>query len=430
MDHIFDAQGIRRAILVGVAQRGISTRSARESLEELAHLAITATFEVIDRTLQNRDKPDPATYIGSGKIDELREMAKKREIDAIIFDNDLSPSQMRNLETNTGVRILDRSLLILDIFALHARTRTAQIQVQMAHLRYLRPRIRQFNPHAERRAGLGSGETHTETTRRWIEQRGKSLYDNLKRVRRQMDTSRKGRNHNFNVVLVGYTNAGKSTLMRGLSGENVLVENQLFATLTNTTRSVDVHSHRPILLTDTVGFINRLPHHLFACFRATLQEAVQADLLLHVVDASHSQYKMQMITVSEVLTKLKIDDKPALTVYNKMDLADSERQKEIAKRCAKNPNALAISALDAADLDAVKNRICDFLSADAITLKLQVPQSEGKLLSLLYAHSEILNRDYEDNDVHLRVRLNSNHAERLQLDRFLSANHTQADALA
>ena len=430
MDHIFDAQGIRRAILVGVAQRGISTRSARESLAELAHLASTATFEVIDRTLQNRDKPDPATYIGSGKIDELREMAKNRDIDVIIFDNDLSPSQMRNLETDIGVRILDRSLLILDIFALHARTRTAQIQVQMAHLRYLRPRIRQFNPHAERRAGLGSGETHTETTRRWIEQRGKSLYDSLKRVRRQMDTSRKGRNHSFNVVLVGYTNAGKSTLMRGLSGENVLVENQLFATLTNTTRSVDVHSHRPILLTDTVGFINRLPHHLFACFRATLQEAVQADLLLRVVDASHSQYKMQMITVNEVLTKLKIDDKPALTVYNKMDLADSERQKEIAKRCAKNPNALAISALDAADLDAVKNRIYDFLAADAVTLKLQVPQSEGKLLSLLYAHSEILTRDYEGNDVHLRVRLNSNHAERLQLDRFLSESRTQADALA
>ena len=430
MDHIFDAQGIRRAVLVGVAQRGISTRSARESLEELAHLASTATFEVIDRTLQNRDKPNPATYIGSGKIDELREMAQKRNIDAIIFDNDLSPSQMRNLETDIGVRILDRSLLILDIFALHARTRTAQIQVQMAHLRYLRPRIRQFNPHAERRAGLGSGETHTETTRRWIEQRGKSLYDSLKRVRRQMDTSRKGRSHNFNVVLVGYTNAGKSTLMRGLSGENVLVENQLFATLTNTTRSVDVHSHRPILLTDTVGFINRLPHHLFACFRATLQEAVQADLLLHVVDASHTEYKTQMVTVREVLTKLKIDDKPVLTVYNKMDLADSERQKEIAKRCAKNPNALAISALDVADLDAVKNRICDFLAADAVTLALQVPQSEGKLLSQLYAHSEILTCDYEGNDVHLRIRLNSNHAECLQLDRFLSASHTQAEALA
>ena len=430
MDHIFDAQGIRRAVLVGVAQRGISTRSARESLEELAHLASTATFEVIDRTLQNRDKPNPATYIGSGKIDELREMAQKRNIDAIIFDNDLSPSQMRNLETDIGVRILDRSLLILDIFALHARTRTAQIQVQMAHLRYLRPRIRQFNPHAERRAGLGSGETHTETTRRWIEQREKSLYDSLKRVRRQMDTSRKGRSHNFNVVLVGYTNAGKSTLMRGLSGENVLAENQLFATLTNTTRSVDVHSHRPILLTDTVGFINRLPHHLFACFRATLQEAVQADLLLHVVDASHTEYKTQMVTVSEVLTKLKIDDKPVLTVYNKMDLADSERQKEIAKRCAKNPNALAISALDVADLDAVKNRICDFLAADAVTLALQVPQSEGKLLSQLYAHSEILTCDYEGNDVHLRIRLNSNHAECLQLDRFLSASHTQAEALA
>ncbi|MDP6039089.1 MAG: GTPase HflX [Candidatus Latescibacteria bacterium] len=418
MDHIFDAQGIRRAILVGVAQHGISALEARESLAELAHLASTATFEEVGRILQNRDKPDPASYIGSGKVDELREMAREKNADAIIFDNDLSPSQMRNLETRIEARILDRSLLILDIFALHARTRTAQIQVKMAHLRYLRPRIRQFNPHAERRAGGGSGETHIETTRRLIGQREQALYGSLKRVRRQMATGRKARKNGFNVTLVGYTNAGKSTLMRGLSGENVLVQNQLFATLTNTTRTVDVESYRPILLTDTVGFINRLPHHLFASFRATLQEAVQADLLLHVVDASHPQYEMQMTSVNEVLAKLNIDDKPILIVYNKMDLANSERQKELSERCATDDDALAISALDTDGLNTLKSCIRDCLAAEAVTLELHVPQSEGKLLSQLYARSEILTQDYENNDVHLRVRLNPNQAERLQLNRF------------
>lgn len=421
MDHIFDARDIRRAILVGVAQHRISKHEARDSLIELAHLANTATFEEVGRVLQSRDKLDPATYVGSGKVNELREMASERNADAIIFDNDLSPSQMRNLESRTGVRILDRSLLILDIFALHARTRTAQIQVQMAHLRYLRPRIRQFNPHAERRAGLGSGETHTETTRRWIEQRGQSLHDSLKRVRRQMATSSKMRKNGFNVTLVGYTNAGKSTLMRGLSGENVLVQNQLFATLTNTTRTVDVESYRPILLTDTVGFINRLPHHLFASFRATLQEAVQADLLLHIVDASHPQYEMQMTSVNEVLTKLEIDDKPTLVVYNKMDLADADRQKEIAERCVADSDAPAISALNPDGLGTLKNRIRECLAADAVTLELHVPQNEGRLLSQLYARSEILTQDYEGNDVHLRVRLNPSHAERLQLNRFALA---------
>jgi GTP-binding protein HflX len=288
----------------------------------------------------------------------------------------------------------------------------------MAHLRYLRPRIRQFNPHAERRAGGGSGGTHIETTRRLIGQREQALYGSLKRVRRQMATGRKARKNGFNVTLVGYTNAGKSTLMRGLSGENVLVQNQLFATLTNTTRTVDVESYRPILLTDTVGFINRLPHHLFASFRATLQEAVQADLLLHVVDASHPQYEMQMTSVNEVLAKLNIDDKPILIVYNKMDLANSERQKELSERCATDDDALAISALDTDGLNTLKSCIRDCLAAEAVTLELHVPQSEGKLLSQLYARSEILTQDYENNDVHLRVRLNPNQAERLQLNRF------------
>ena len=418
MDHILDAQNIKRAILVGVAQHGITTQAAQDSLDELAHLADTATFEIVGRQLQHRAKLDPATYIGSGKVAELRTLAAEQNADAIVFDNDLSPTQMRNLEINIGVRILDRSLLILDIFTLHARTKTAQIQVEMAHLRYLRPRLRQFNPQQERRAGIGSGETHVETTRRWIEQRGATLHSSLKRVEKRMALSRKKRQKAFNVALVGYTNAGKSTLMRGLSGENVLVQNQLFATLTNTTRFVNVDGHRPILLTDTVGFINRLPHHLFACFRATLQEAVEADLLLRVVDASHTNYESQMTTVKETLEELEINDKPAIVVYNKMDLATPERQQEIAKICKEDNNAIAISALDTQGLETLKAYIRQRLNDEAITLDIHVPQSEGKLLSQLYKQSEILDQNYEGNDVHLRVRLSPDYANRLQLERF------------
>ena len=418
MDHILDAQNIKRAILVGVAQHGITTQTAHNSLNELAHLAHTATFEVVSQHLQHRSKIDPATYIGSGKVTELQSLCAQQNADAVIFDNDLSPTQMRNLEVNIGVRILDRSLLILDIFTLHARTKTAQIQVEMAHLRYLRPRLRQFNPQQERRAGTGSGETHVETTRRWIEQRGATLHSNLKRVQKQMALSRQKRQKAFNVALVGYTNAGKSTLMRGLSGHNVLVQNQLFATLTNTTRTVDVEGHSPILLTDTVGFINRLPHHLFACFRATLQEAVDADLLLRVVDASHADYESQMAIVEETLEELEVNNKSAIVVYNKMDLASPERQQEIAKICEQNDNAIAISALDTNGLNALKKHIRQRLNNKAVTLDLNVPQSEGKLLSQLYKQSEILDQNYEGNDVHLKVRLAPDYANRLQLERF------------
>jgi len=421
MDHILDAQNVKRAILMGVAKQGISAQEAQNSLSELAHLANTATLEIVGQQIQHREKIDPATYIGSGKVAELQKLTQERNADVVVFDNDLSPTQMRNLEVQIGVRILDRSLLILDIFALHAHSKTAQIQVEMAHLRYLRPRLSQFNPHNERRAGTGSGETHTETTRRWIEQRGATLHSNLKRIKKQMAISRKNREKAFNVALVGYTNAGKSTLMRGLSNENVLVQNQLFATLTNTTRTVDVEGHCPILLTDTVGFINRLPHHLFECFRATLQEAVQADLLLRVVDASHPNYDAQMETVRETLEQLDIEEKPAIVVFNKMDLAPFERQQEIAILCENTPNAIAISALDDEGLNTLKAHLREHLNQKAVTLNLNVPQSEGKLLSQLYDHSEIINQNYEGNDIHLEIRLSPSQADRLQLARFALA---------
>ncbi|MCZ6635045.1 MAG: GTPase HflX, partial [bacterium] len=335
MDHIPEAQNIKRAILVGVSQPGISMQDARESLEELANLAETAGFEEVERVIQNRSRLDPAYYIGSGKAEELKATVADNDVDAIVFDNDLSPTQMRNLELLTDARILDRSLLILDIFALHAQTRTAQLQVQMAHIRYIRPRLHTFNPHKARQAGGRAGETWVETSRRNIDYREQTVYAGLKRVQRQMAISRKHRKANaFQVTLVGYTNAGKSTLMRALSGEEVLIQDQLFATLTPTSRAVYLdRQKRRIVLTDSVGFIKRLPHHLFESFRATLAEAVNADLLLHVVDASHPTFLSQIDAVHEVLGKLEIRDKPILLVYNKMDRVDPKRTQEIQKTC-------------------------------------------------------------------------------------------------
>ena len=299
----------QKALLVGVALPSIPRWEAEDSLDELERLAETATLEVSERALQARKSVDRRYYIGKGKAEEIKERSEAVGADLIIFDNDLSPAQMRNLEELTDMRILDRSGLILDIFALHAHTHTAQVQVELAQLNYLLPRLTRMWTHLSRQAGGGAirgmgaagvrgpGETQLEIDRRMIRSRISHLDSRLDRIRTQMATSRKGRSDLFKVALVGYTNAGKSTLMRALSGADVLIEDQLFATLDSTSRVVELEGPRKILLTDTVGFINRLPHHLVASFRATLEEAEEADLLLHVVDLSQKNYQSQVATV-------------------------------------------------------------------------------------------------------------------------------------
>ena len=322
------------ALLVGLALPGMPRWEAGESLEELARLADTATLAVADRVLQSRPRVDATWYIGKGKAQELKELSESAGADMIIFDNELSPAQMRNLEKLTEMRILDRSAIILDIFSRHARTRSAQVQVELAQLKYLLPRLTRYWSHLSRQAGGGAirgmgaagvrgpGETQLEIDRRLIRGRIGALQSELNRIGSQMATARKGRGDLFRVALVGYTNAGKSTLMRALSGEDVLVQDRLFATLDSTTRSVGLEGGPRILLTDTVGFIRRLPHHLFASFRATLAEAAEADLLLHVVDRSHPQYAAQMATVESVLADLGVEDRPLLEVHNKIDRMD------------------------------------------------------------------------------------------------------------
>lgn len=420
----------QHAILVGVALTGMEPWEAEDSLEELGRLTHTATLIEVGRLVQHRRGPDATFYVGRGKAEELKRLADERDADLLIFDNDLSPAQMRNLEQLTGVRILDRSGLILDIFARRARTRTAQIQVELAQLHYLLPRLTRQWTHLSRQAGGGAirgmgavgvrgpGETQLETDRRTIRRRIRELEDRLERIGTQLATSRQGRTGQFRVALVGYTNAGKSTLMRALSGADVLVEDQLFATLDSTTRQVDLGGHQQVLLTDTVGFIKRLPHHLFASFHATLEEAVEADLLLHVIDLSFCRWQSQAETVDGVLRQLGLEDHPTLRAYNKIDRIGPGEEAQVAAAFASQENAVALSAATGFGLDPLRQRLTAEAQRRAVTLTLQVPQSEGRLLAMLAAEGTIIHREFHDNEVRLQVCLNRTWIRRLDLDRF------------
>ncbi len=419
-----------KALLVGVSLNDIPPWEAEESLGELSRLAYTATLYEADRVLQNRQRPDPAYYIGKGKAEEIKQQADALKVDLVIFDNDLSPAQMRNLEILMDRRVIDRSAIILDIFAQHARTRTAQIQVELAQLNYLLPRLTRQWTHLSRQAGGGAirgmgaagvrgpGETQLETDRRMIRRNIRELSIKLKRIDGQLATSRKNRHDIFKVSLVGYTNAGKSTLMRHLSGAQVIVQDQLFATLDSTTRRVAIDNNRQILLTDTVGFIKRLPHHLFASFRATLEETVEADLLLHIVDLSHPHYVAHIETVKNVLRDLGVEDKPVLLVYNKIDRIDPEEQDQLAQSYARQSDVVALSAHSGIGIDQLKEKLLYYSTKDEITLNLLMPQEEGRLLAQLRSRAEILDEIYIENNIQMRIRLDHSWAARWQLERF------------
>ena len=420
-----------RAILVGVALPQMPAWETEHSLDELGRLVATAGLVEASRQIQARDRIDSAHYVGKGKAAALKQLAAECQADVIVFDNDLSPAQMRNLERVTERRIIDRSAVILDIFARHARTRTAQLQVELAQLNYLLPRLTRYWTHLSRQAGGGAirgmgaagvrgpGETQLEIDRRLIRRQINSLEAKLDKIGVQMATNRKNRSDVFKVALVGYTNAGKSTLMRALSGADVLVEDQLFATLDSTTRAVDLDRNHKVLLTDTVGFINRLPHHLFASFRATLEEAVEADLLLHVIDLSFPYYESQIATVEQVLHNLGLADSPTLMVYNKIDQVAPGAEERIVAAYADREDAIAISASQAINLDALRDKIRTYSVAGDITLELQVPQAEGRLLAHLHQQGQILAETYTGNDVCLCVRLEKTWAKRWRLDRFV-----------
>jgi GTP-binding protein HflX len=311
-----------RAVLVGVITQYETAEQSKEYLEELQFLVETAGAETVKIFTQKLQKPDRSTFVGAGRLEDIRAFVTEEEIDIVVFDDELTPSQLRNIENVLGVKILDRNNLILDIFAGRAQTAQAKSQVELAQLQYLLPRLTRLWTHLERQKGgigmRGPGESQIETDMRLILEKISLLKEKLKLIDRQNETQRKNRVSMVRVALVGYTNVGKSTIMNMISKSEVFAENKLFATLDTTVRKV-VIENVPFLLSDTVGFIRKLPHHLVECFKSTLDEVREADILIHVVDVSHPNFEDQIKTVNETLKDLGVIDKPTITLFNKID---------------------------------------------------------------------------------------------------------------
>ncbi len=397
-----------RAAVVGLVTRGTAKRQAEEYLDELTLLADTAGAVVLHRILQERDRIDPAFYIGKGKVEQLAQLADDDNISLIIFDDDLSPAQVRNLELEIKRKIIDRSGLILDIFATRAKTNEARTQVELAQLQYLLPRLtRQWTHLSKQFGGIGTkgpGETQIETDRRRIHERISHLKKKLEKISRQRETQRKLRKELINVALVGYTNVGKSTLLNILSDADVFVENRLFATLDTTTRTVALSSNAAILLSDTVGFIRKLPHHLIASFKSTLKEVVDADILLHVIDVCHPQCEEQMHVVTSTLEEMGAAAKPMLYVFNKIDmLSDRHILHDLHQRYSP---AVFVSAFRGINILGLKETLLEMTRRSYYTVTFSLPQNDYKTLSTLHDLIEISDKQYEDDVVVVKARIN------------------------
>lgn len=394
------------AILVGIVRPDQTRWQVEEYLDELEFLADTAGADTKARLIQSRGHIDPAFFIGRGKVNELLSLHELHEADLIIFDDDLSPAQMKNLENVCKTKIIDRSALILDIFAKRAQTHEARTQVELAQLQYFLPRLTRQWTHLSRQMGgigtKGPGETQLEVDRRQIRQRIRSLKIQLEKIKKEEKIRRKRRDDVFKVALIGYTNVGKSTIMNTLTEADVFVEDRLFATLDPTVRQVQFSKSRPVLLIDTVGFIRKLPHDLVASFRSTLAEADEADLLLHIVDISHPQFEEQMATVREVLKDLKIEDRPVLHVFNKIDML-SEPGVISNLRCH-FPNAVFISAKKGMFLESLKNKLCELAENEMIETELIFSSSEGNSMAQVYKYVNVIQRTIDDGKVIFKIR--------------------------
>jgi len=391
-----------RTFLVGFRERKGNLLSGAESLGELYELAKTAGADIAGQTLLNRDKVDPAFYIGKGQAKDLALLRQQDSLDLIIFDDELSPRQQTNLESMLGCRVIDRTALILQIFADRARTKEGQLQVELAQLNYLLPRLTGLGTSLSRLGGgigtRGPGETKLETDRRHIRRRINNLRAEIEEVKKQRNIVRQRRQDNKIpvVTLVGYTNAGKSTLMNSLTQAGVLSEDKPFATLDPTTRKVS-SGKGDFLLTDTVGFIHKLPPQLIAAFRATLEEIRYSDLLLHVVDASNKAYQAHIETVEQVLRELELDNVPRIVVFNKLDQA--EDQIELNNELSVYKPAIAISALQGTNLDQLLDLIADTIPNQPQEMHLLLPYSESGLLNLLYQQGEVVETAYLENGI-------------------------------
>lgn len=397
-----------RAILIGMEWgRNDSLWTVDDSLEELKQLADTAGATVIKKFIQKRPKPDPAFFIGRGKVQELALYAQQENIDLCIFDDELSPAQQRNIESVMGIRILDRTALILDIFAQRARTNEGKLQVELAQLQYTLPRIIGKGLMLSRLGGgigtRGPGETKLEVDRRRIRDRIAFIKDQIEKVKavRSLHRSKRKKNNVFEVSLVGYTNAGKSTLLNTLTNSDIYAKDQLFATLDPTTRQLTLPNKQEIIITDTVGFIQRLPHQLIAAFRSTLEVVTEADLLVHVIDVSHELYKEQAAAVHEVLKEIGAETKPVITVYNKIDKLPPDSK--LADRLALEEDTVCISAAKKLNLESLQQMIESHLKSKAVEVTLCIPYAETAKAAQLHENANVLEQEYTENGAVMKV---------------------------
>ncbi len=405
----------QKAILVSVLSKDDPTPK-EHAVDELAGLVKTAGAEVVGTLVQIREHPHPATCLGPGKLLELKQLIGMHDAELVVFDNHLTPAQGRKLEEETKTIIVDRSEVILDIFATAARTHEAKLQVELAQLLYFRPRLKRMWTHLERitggiGAGRGPGEKQLETDRRLLDRRVSELKRKLAEIESRRERTVANRHDDMTVSLVGYTNAGKSTLMNALTGAGVYVANKLFATLDTRTRKWNIPHCGDVLLSDTVGFVRNLPHHLVASFRSTLEEARRADLLLHVVDASHPDATQQIETVYKVLEEIGVDFSNVVLVLNKADAISDRSLLDVLRR--KYENSISVSAKTGDGLDRLTESVISRLSGGYVEAEIQTGVGNGKLFAYLAEHGEILRREYEDSRVTLTCRLPKRLAEKI-----------------
>jgi GTP-binding protein HflX len=402
-----------RIVLVGVTRGGQSASETEASLDELEALVDTAGADVADRIVQRLDRPDPATFVGRGKVDEIAEASVAIDSDTVVFDDELTPAQQFNLERILQRSALDRTAVILDIFAQHATSAEGKAQVELAQLRYRLPRLRGRRNFSQQAGGIGTrgpGETQLEVDRRRLLRRIHKLERDLGRIVERRSNQRKARHRSpfKTVTIVGYTNAGKSSLLRRLTGAEVRVEDRLFATVDPTTRRLHLPGGEQILLTDTVGFVKKLPHQLVEAFRSTLEVAVSADLLVHVVDASAPDPDKNMAAVADVLAEIEASEVPQLLVFNKVDQAIG-----VDKLLQANPGSVAVSAVTGEGIGALLDAIGDRLRALAAVYELFIPWSRGDALAAVHREGEVVVEITEEAGMRLRARLESPSANRL-----------------
>jgi GTPase len=415
---------VEKAVLVGLHTRGRTGRDVGASLDELDLLVDTAGAESLGRITQRRDAPDPSTFVGRGKVAELRVLVRELGADAAVFDDELTPAQQRNLEERLGVKVLDRTIVILDIFAQHASSREGKTQVELAQLTYLLPRLRGWGQALSQQAGgigarRGPGETQLEVDRRKIDRRITKLRRDLAEFETSRRTTTKERERRGVPVvsLVGYTNAGKSTLLNRLTGADVLVADQLFATLDTTARRLAFPDGREAVMTDTVGFVRKLPTQLVEAFKSTLEETLRADLLLHVVDASRPEPDAQILAVDRVLAEIGADAMPRLLVLNKLDAADADALADLRRR---HPEAVAVSARTGEGQQELIERITALVPPDRRTVEALVPYARADLVALAHREGEVLKEEHRAEGTYLVANLDR--ATAAGLDRYAETN--------